>query len=84
MQEIRMLEEAVKRDPCDVEKQYELALAYMDNERYSQATGVFDSLIKSDGKHVNALYSRGVAHMATGNYRQAGQDRFSKQGPFRA
>ncbi|WP_294346453.1 tetratricopeptide repeat protein [Prosthecochloris sp.] len=74
MLELEELEKKAGNDPGDNEKQYELALAYIGAGRYSEAVGVLDGLLKKDFRNVNVLYSRGVVHMSTGNYRQAGQD----------
>ncbi|MFZ4525543.1 MAG: tetratricopeptide repeat protein [Chlorobium sp.] len=73
-QEREQREAALKQDPDNYRKQYELALNCIDQQRNSEALELLDRCIEARYRDPAALYARAVTNLAMGAYRKAACD----------
>ncbi|NTV92727.1 MAG: tetratricopeptide repeat protein [Chlorobiaceae bacterium] len=74
MPEIDELESALREDPLNTQKLYDLAMAYLDLQRNSEAVDILDRLVAERRRDGHAFYARGVALLSMSSYRKAGCD----------
>jgi len=68
------LEEALCHDPDNSQKQYDLALIYMHQQRNSEALELLDCCLNLSKRDADIFYARAVLHMSMSNFRKAGCD----------
>ncbi|MEI8032294.1 MAG: tetratricopeptide repeat protein [Chlorobiaceae bacterium] len=68
------LEEKLRQEPDNPDRQYELALAYLDLQRNSEALELLDRCLESRRRDSSAFYARAVANLSMSNFRKAGCD----------
>lgn len=74
MQENDASTETAAGEPENRARRYESALARISDGQFVRAVEILDTLIAETGGDADSYYARGVAHMSSGNYRQAGGD----------
>ncbi|MBM3161933.1 MAG: tetratricopeptide repeat protein [Chlorobi bacterium] len=72
--EIDKLEAGLRERPEDRQKQYELALCYLQHQRNSQALELLDRMLSDRNRDARAFYARAVAYLSMNDYRKAGCD----------
>jgi len=73
-QESEQLEALLYQDPDNPEKQYALALLYIDLQRNVEALELLDRCITARRRDPAALYARAVTSLSMGSYRKAACD----------
>jgi Tfp pilus assembly protein PilF len=72
--DIEKLEAELRESPGNRQKQYELALCYLQHGRNSQALQLLDGMLQEFNRDARTFYARAVAYLSMNDYRKAGCD----------